>query len=685
MDGSRVYTFIRENWLIFLGVMAAALGLAALYTFLQDPVYATKSSVIIEQRRTQVVQGLEDVVSPLPLDSSVVDTEVQLLESSGTAYQVAQKAGLVPNIPFQNMSPEQQEETANVIRDIMEHRSVARVGLTFLIEIGYESSDPETAQKMANIFATNYIESQIDVRVQENARAKQYLEEEIAKLREQVKTADIAISQYKAANNLSGNRSAGGTLTEQEISSYNQTLAAARAAAAEDAQRLAATRAQLARGTDQMGDLNAPGLAQLRAQQSAVSARVADLSSRYGPNHPELIAARQQLADLNSQISSQAQRVVAGLEAQAQASQGRVNELAAKLSSTQGQLQRADAASVRLRELEGQLQAPQTLLDAYMARLSQISTQSGSERPDARIASFAPFPVQPAGPSLLINMLVGGFLGLIIFAIIALVRQVFAIGVGSPEEVEGLFGVDFLAALPKLKNDDDMSLINQVVENPGSPFAESVRTLSASLFTGSSQRAQVIAITSSNASEGKTTTAIALGRSQALRGKRVLIVDCDMHRPTFTSRFGFGQGGPGLFQVVNGEANLADCLVDDSLTRAQFLPVGDGIGEGQMLDYDALRNFFESAKSQYDLVLLDLPPVLQVADARILASAADGTVLLSRWKHTSRKTIEFAIATLTRANCPVLGLVLTEVPVNSEMMVGGYGYNAPKKLKFLES
>lgn len=685
MDGSRIYTFIRENWLIFAGIMIAALGLAALYTFLQDPTYETRSSVILEQRKTQMVQGLDEVVSPLPADSIVVDTEVELLESSGTAYQVAKKAGLIPDIGFQEMSPEQQQEAAAVIRDIMTNRSVERVGLTFLIEIGYKSKDPEVAQRMANLYATNYIESQIDVRVDENARAREHLETEIAKLRQEVKNADVAIAQYKAANGLTGNTAVGGTLTEQEISSYNQTLASARAAAAEDAQRLAAARAQLARGVDGMGDINAPGMQQLRGQQALVSAQVAQLSARYGPNHPELIAAKDQLEEINQQIRGQAQRVVAGLEAQAQASQGRVREIASKLSSTERELARADSSSVRLRELESQLAAPQTLLDAYMARLSQISTQSGTERPDARIAAFAPFPVQPVGPSLTVNLIVGGFLGLIIFAIVALIRQIFAIGVGSPEEVEGLFGVDFLAALPRLKDDDDMSLINQVVENPSSPFAESVRTLAASLFVGGAVRPKVLAITSSGANEGKTTTALALGRSQALRGHRVLIVDCDMHRPTFGPRFGFGQGGPGLFHVVNGEATLDSCVVADTMTRAHLLPVGDNIAEGQMLDYDALKSFLESAKGEYDMVILDLPPVLQVADARVIASAADGTVLLSRWKHTSRKMIEFAITTLTRANSPVLGLVLTEVPVNSEIMVGNYGYNAPRKLNFREA
>ncbi len=681
LDGSRFGRFVRDNLKLFLGIMAVMLGMAALYTWRQEPVFETKASVLLDQRKKQIVQGLDDVVSPLPADSSVVDTEVEMLSSSGMALQVARKAGLVPQSSVETMSRQQQEEAALVVRDIMRSRSIGRVGLTYLIDIHYQSSDPATAQRMANLYAQTYIESQIGVRVEENSRARLHLQAEIAELRARVKQADAAVAAYKAQTGLNGNTAAG-TLTEQEISSYNQTLAAARAQAAEDAKRVDVARSQIARGVDNLGELNTPSMLDLRAQQATVSSQVAQLASRYGPNHPELVTARQQLAEINRLIAGQGTRVVSGLQAQAQASAGRASEIAGKLSATEGKLASADTAAVRLRELEAEVAAPKTLLDAYMARLAQISTQSGIERADARIAAAAPLPVEPSGPSWPINLAIGAMLGAIVFAIVALVRQVFAVGVSSPEEVESIFGVEFLAAVPRLRNDDDLFIINQVVEAPNSPYAESLRAVAAGLFVPGHVQPKVIALTSPQASEGKSTTAIALGRTQAMQGRRVLVIDCDLQRPTFHQRFGFGRFGPGLVEVLRGEAKLADCLVDDSLTPARLLPAGDMIEPGRSIAFDQLEALVAEARTQFDLVVLDLPPVLQVAEARVIAAVSDGVVLLTRWKHTSRQAIEFAITILARAGNPLLGLILTEVPASSEIMMGAYSEPTVGKLRF---
>lgn len=684
LDASRLSRFLRENYKLFLGIMALMLGLAALYTVRQDPVYETKASVLLDQRKKQVVQGLDEVLSPLPADSSIVDTEVELLSSSGMAFQVARRAGLIPDVPVDRMSLQQQEDASLVVRDIMERRTIGRVGLTYLIDIRYKSSDPETAQRLANLYAQTYIDSQVNVRVEENTRVRRHLENEIARLRSQVMQADEAVASYKARTGLNGNTAAG-TLTEQEISSYNQTLALARAQAAEDSRRAAVAQGQIARGVDNLGELNTPSMSDLRSQQTAASALVAQLASRYGPNHPELITARQQLTEINRLLAGQGSRVVSGLEAQAQASAGRASEIAGKLSSTEGRLAGADKAAVQLRALESEVAAPKALLDAYMSRLAQISTQSGIEQADARVTAYAPLPVDASGPSWLVNLAIGAFLGAIVFAIVALLKQVFAVGVGSVEEVETIFGIEFLAAVPRLRSGDDMAIINQVVEAPNSPYAESLRALSAGLFVPGQEQPHVIALTSPQASEGKSTTAISLGRSQALRGRRVLVIDCDLQRPTFHQRFGFGRFGPGLVEVLRGDAVLADCLVDDSLTPARFLPVGQIAEPNQSIAFEQLEELVAEARKQFDLVILDLPPVLQVAEARVIAAVSDGVVLLTRWKHTSRQAIEFAITVLLRSGNAVLGLVLTEVPATSEMMMGSYAEPALGKLRFAGS
>jgi len=138
-----------------------------------------------------------------------------------------------------------------------------------------------------------------------------------------------------------------------------------------------------------------------------------------------------------------------------------------------------------------------------------------------------------------------------------------------------------------------------------------------------------------------------------------------------------------LVDVLQGNASLADCLVDDPLTPARFLPAGQIADAGQTIAYDQLEALVAQARTQFNLVVLDLPPVLQVAEARVIAAVSDGVVLLTRWKHTARQAIEFAITVLVRSGNPVLGLVLTEVPASSEVMMGSYSEPAVGKLRFV--
>lgn len=677
LDGSRLNQFLRANARLFVGIMVVCVGLAVLFTLLAPPSYTSHASVMLDQRKRQLSADPRtavqlDVVAPLPgADTSAVDTEVELLNSPQMAYEVARRAHWVPDVDYDQLKPSQQAEVGDLLKEMARHTRIQRAGLTYLIDIAFSDPDPQTAQRIANFYAQAYVEDQIKVRTSANAAAAEHLKSVINELQGQVAAADAAVAAYKARTELNGNTAAG-TLTEQEISSYNQNLAMARAQAAQDSRLVASVRQQLAQGVEHMGDINAPTLQTLRSQQQAASALVAQLSGHEGPNHPELIAAKKQLADYNREIAAESKRYLAGLESQAEASSGRAGELAAKLAATQAQLKRADSNSVGLHDLQSRMLALQTQLDAYRLRYAQVATQQGTEQADARIVTPAQLPFERSWPSWPIDIILGVFLGLVIFGVIAMYRSVFSVGVGSPGEVETLFGVDFLAALPLVKGVDDVKLAREVVENARSIYSEAIRSLSAAIFTAPGARSLVVAITSPMAGEGKTTTAISLGRSLAMRGRKVLIVDCDLYRPSFENRFGIGSGNLGLTQVLTGHQPLAAAIVADHDTPAAFLPFGNSSDTDLTLDHTAFKMLIEHLRSEYDVVLLDLPPLLQAAESRLIAAEADGTVLLARFRQTARQAIELAIATLQRSGAAVYGLALTEVPQNSEIMLGGY-------------
>lgn len=678
-DGSRLRQFIGQNYKLFLAIVFVSVAAVAIYTATLTPTYTTKSTVVLEQRKREVVKGLDEVVSNLPSEPTVVDTEVQLLSSADMAFRVARAQGLLPSLEPDELSPDQQQEAARVVEQIMKKSRIQRAGPTYIIDIYYSSQDPYEAKSMADQYARTYINSQIDVRVQANEHAAEHLRQEITKLEDEVKAADANIAAYKAQNNLTD--TSGGTLTEQEISSYNQALALARSQSAEDAQRLAAARTQLRQGVERFGDANSGGIQRLRAQQSELIASIADMQTHYGPNHPALVAARNQLADVNRLIAEQGARDIASLETQAKASAGRAGALAGKLSATESELKRGSAASVELHELQMKLEAPKTLLNAYQTRLAQISTQSGTEEPDARIASLATLPLNPSSPNWLINLVLGAGFGMGLGIVTVLGKHLLATGVSSPEDVEGNFGVNFLAALPRLDVKEDIALIDYVVDQPGSPFAEAVRALAASLLHGSQFQSRALAVTSPHASEGKTTTTIALGRILASRGLRVLMIDADLQRPTLAVRYGIGKD-VGLVELLKGEVTPDEAIVPDPKSYAMMLPLGK-MATGEAMDHDALRQLVAQFKTGYDVVLLDLPPVMQVAETRLIAAAADETVVVARWKKTSRQSIEYALTALVRTGAKLAGIALTDVPSSSEILLTGYSEETVGKTRLL--
>jgi len=677
LDGSRLNQFLRANAVLFAGIMAVSIGIMVLYTLMVPRMYTSHASVMLDQRKRQLSADPHtavqlDVVAPLPTaDTSAVDTEVAVLNSPQMAYEVARKAHWVPDVDYSQLTPAQQQDVGGPLKQMMRHMNIQRNGLTYVIDIAFTAGDPQIARRIADLYAQSYIADQVKVRTSENAQAVAHLKTVITGLEAQVRQADADVAAYKARTGLNGNTAAG-TLTEQEISTYNQNLAIARAQAAQDGQMLATTRRQLAQGVEHMGDLNAPMLQSLRSQQALASAQVAQLTGHEGPNHPELVAAKQQLADINNQIAAESHRYVAGLQAQAQASGGRAGQLAAKLAATQDQLRRADQNSVGLHDLQSKQLALQTQIDAYRLRLAQISTQVGTEQADARIVTPAQLPFEPSSPSWPINIIVGAFCGLVVFSAVVVYRTLFAVGVSSSGEVESLFGVEFLAALPRLRKADDIAVIREVVQNGRSPYSEAIRSLATTIFSRRGKRALVIAVTSPMAGEGKTTTAISLGRSLAMRGRKVLIVDCDLYRPSFDARFGIGSGSSGMSDILTGRQSYASAIVSDEETTAAFLPFGNAAAEELTLDHGAFKTLLEQLRAEYEIVLLDLPPVLQAAESRLMSAEADGTILLARFRHTSREAIEMAIATLQRSGAAIFGMALTEVPQNLEILQGGY-------------
>jgi exopolysaccharide transport family protein len=707
LDPRRLLAMFRRRLRLFGAVALTIFLVSVLLTLQATPKYMATASVMLDPRK-ESVSDIQQVLSGLPADSSVIDTEVEVLKSRQLAERVVQSMKLDQDPEFNGalrrprglgaakaavkgllgaatpasvkLSPAAaQRRRDGIVDGVLGRLTVSRAGLTYIIKIGFESENPAKAAAIADKYAELYLLEQLEAKFDATQQATKWLNSRLGELRDQVLQNEAAVQQYKIANNL---LSASGTnLTEQEISNYNLTLSQARAQVAEDEARLRTAQSQLARGStgEDVGEaLSSPVIQQLRQQRAQVSASVADLQGRYGDRHPEMLKAKRQLSDIDTQIQQEIQRIISNLQAKVQVSRERASATSGSLGGARGALAANNRAMVRLNELQRNADASRTVYESYLNRYKETSSQQGIEQSDARIVSKAKIPSSQSSPDVGRNLMVGFLLALGAGAAAIFAMETLDAGLTTAEDVERRLDTAYLGAIPLLSSvaeESGVSPIDHVVAKPLSGFSEAFRNLRASIVHARlGESVRVVAITSALPGEGKTTTSVCLGRVAALQGSRVIVVDCDLRRRT-VNRLLSSEPTIGLLEVLSGEATLQDAITIDAETGAHFLPLAkSAFTPRDVFGSLAMDRLLTDLRARYDLVILDTAPVLPVADTRVLAPKADSVVFLARWRKTPQHAIEAAFRMLSGTGAHLGGVALTQMDMKQQSK---YGYGDP--------
>lgn len=688
-------------------------------TVTATPLYTASADVMLDSRKEEV-SSVTSVLSGLPADSTAVDTEAEILKSRQLAERVAAVLKLIDDPEFnpdivdskgkvkattqigQAVSGvvgvsnaggstaatlDQQIAHERIIDRILNRLSVKRNGLTRMITVSFTSNDRAKAARIANTFADRYLLEQLETKFEATQQANNWLSQRLSDLKVQVQAAEEAVSQYKIANNLLS--ASGATLTEQEISTYNQRLAQAQTEQAEQEAALSTARAQLAAGSsgDDVGvALGSQVIQQLRTQRAAVSGKVANLAGRYGIRHPEMLKAQRELTDIDLQITDEIGRVISNLEARSAVARQRTASVRGSLSGAQGALAVNNRAEVKLRELERNADSVRTLYESFLGRYKETSSSVGVERSDARVVSRAKIPTQQSSPKIFINLALGLALALSAWLAVTLIAELADTGLYTSEEAERRLNLPYLGSIPLLKSVDDTadSPADHLIKRPLSAFAEAFRGLRTSVsYSRLGDPATVIGVTSSLPGEGKTVTAICMARSYAIQGLSTVLIDSDVRRRSVGRLLGV-EPEAGLVEVLSGTVSLDQALMTDPgsdlrlllLSKGSFTPK-DLFGSRQM---DVL---IADLRSRFDIVIFDTAPILPVADTRLLAPKLDTTVFLTRWRKTPGKAAEAALRFLRAADAHVAGVALSQVDMKQQARYGygdaAYYYNDYKK------
>jgi len=526
-----------------------------------------------------------------------------------------------------------------------------------VLSIQFTSEDRRLAADVANYAAELYIADQLEAKFNAVRRANDWLDSRVAQLRQEVQSLEARMAELRASSGLTRGVNAG--LGTEQLSRINTDLIEARNQLATAEARLAAARG--GSGSD-LTALGASNLVQQRSALDTARAELERLMATHGSNHPDVRAARSKVNDLQRAVGTETTRVVQALDAEARAARARVRSLEDALRQQQAKVNQSQTAEIQLAALEREAEASRSLLRAVLERSQQTVAQTAIEKADARVLSPATVPGSPSFPKVTTFVAAALVLGVMFGLLVIWFLEQADSTIRTGDEVRSALGLPNLALVPMLKRGllGRHRVEDYVVRKPLSPFAESMRTLRAALWLGA-EPPRVVVITAARPGEGKTTTAVALARSAAMNGERVLLIDCDVRQPSL-GRIFRAEGAAGVTDLLLGQAVLERIIRRDHLSSLDYIPAGAAeIHSLGLFMSEAMAGLLDRVRRDYDLIVLDAPPALAMADARVVARLADATLLCIKWRDTPRSVVRNSLGLLEEAHARVVGAALTQV------------------------
>jgi capsular exopolysaccharide synthesis family protein len=679
LDLHKLMRLLRWHMRMIATLVAVMVVGAGLVLAILPPKYKAVTVVLVDPRQPRVTAS-EAVLSGIGADAAAVESQVELIQSSALAKRVIAKLALDQDPEFTTRSlidslrgavsslfgglgDDEAVRLNRLIYRFQTGLSVQRRGLTYILEVGYSSTEPQKAQRISSAVAEAYLEDQRTRRSSVTADASGWLGGRIDELRHRLERSERAVADYKATNSIV-NVTQGNKLISRQIEDITQQIALARSRKAEAQGRLEQVKDVTRQPEHTSGlveVLQSPVVSQLRTQYAEVARQEADFRAIYGDRHPSIVAIRAQATDLRRQIEREIARVVDGIRNDYQVAKSREAALETELVTLRSRADSQAQTDVRLNELEREAQSDRALYEAFLNRAKETGEQQSLQIAEARIASPALVPIKPERPPALLLLAAAAILGLLLGIGLVLILEQLRRTFRSAEEVEQTLGVRTLGVLPEQvagRNADLKHAVRSVIDRPTSDYAGSLWSLMTRLQRTQSQRGrEVLAIVSAVPNEGKSTLASNLALAYAASGLKTVLIDGDCYAMSVTSAFGLNR--PGLNEVLEGRAKLSNALVRDAQSGLFVLAAREPSSAAREAGDKALASLLRELREQFELIIVDCPAILPV-DGGSFVEHADRIAFVIAWDETDRGAVEEAFALLGSHLSKLAGVVLNK-------------------------
>lgn len=667
------------RWKLMVAITALIFIAGTAVVMMMTPRYVAVARVQIDPSRDPLANKSATQQSA-SLSPEAIDTEVSIVNSLDIAQQVVDKLHLQNDPELQKglegkvtAAPSSPEFKVALARALQKQVSASREKMTYIITIAVKSVDPVKAAEIANAYADLYIQSKVNSQAGSARSQVDWFRSRLDKLEGEVRAADARVAQYRAAAGIvtGGDNKATsvGTITDEQVGPLSSQLATAEASVASAHARLSAAQRQAASGgLESVSEVrSSPVVAELRRQRAELLRNIGDIQARYGDKHPESLRIRGQLDTLDRQIREEGERVLGSLRADAAAADAQVSSLQGSMNRLESKRAQGMRASVEADSLEREAEAKRDEYDRLSQMMLERTQAAQNSLAQAEVVGRATPPEYPAQPNKPLLMGLSLLLGLVAGAGTITIQEMMSVGVRSGNDVMEELGVPLLGAVPKLAKNENPTEI--FLRQPTSIFSESFRVARASIIGLKSEPPlRTIAISSSLPSEGKTTTALAIARTFAIGGEKTIIVECDVRRAMLSVALGIEHGKiPGLVQYLHGDVSLDDIIQPGSVANLDRILVREPYFSSEdLFSGSRIKVMLDELKKRYDRIILDLPPLIGLADGRLLASMADGMALIIKWDETPLKAVQSCMQSLQTDGTKVIGAILTMVDTRAE-------------------
>jgi polysaccharide biosynthesis transport protein len=703
LDLALGFVFRRYVVVALLALLGGIAG--AIFLVVKPPTYTADAKILIGAPKPEFIQQ-QSLLTDAPLDQTQMETQFQILLSKAILAPIVQKLRLAEDPEFSSApggmigrvfqvfttsSPPQPklDPTETAISALTDRLSINRVGWSRVIEIVARSRSPEKSAQIANAVATAYIDDQQESKVQANRAASTWLQERLRQLQQQAAAAERAKVEFKQQNNIVS--ADGKRIDEQNVANLNERALAARDHSSQVFARLTRLESIISAWNSKASfidgsisdELGSPLLTNFRQQYLDLSRREADWSTKYGREHGAVVELRNRLLGLRTSTFQELQRIAAALKSDYAIAQQHQAEIEKQLELVISQAERANNASVTLQELESNASTYQSLYGSFLQRYTGAVQQDSFPLVETRLISSAsalstkvkPKPLLVLGLSLMGGLALGVGVGLFR----DLIDRVFR----TSTQVQSLLQIPCLAVVPFVKRSQlrrrklfarasgqrtiarDASIFWRVIESPSPIFAEAMRSIKLGTYYRGKRCNTVIGFTSALPNEGKSTIAAAIAQLTAKVGGRVIIVDCDLRVPALSRRWA-PSATLGITDVISGARSLEETIWKDPATNLFFLPAMQTapLFANEVLGSEALKSLIDRLRESFDCIIVDLPPLVPIVDARAAGHLVDCMILVIEWGRTPINVVRHALDTAPDLRQLIIGTALNKTKMN---------------------